>query len=269
MSLPSFRIYIDESGEEGFVFNPDGTGSSRWLVISAVITRRENDLVVVRLMDKIRAILHRPLRQPLHFYKLEHSQRVAYSREIGGAAASLRTISILVHKPSIAEPERFRSQKHLLYRYVCRFLLERVSWLCRDHRKPGVGDGRAEVIFSNRSQMSYDTIRDYFNKLRATPSDEINITIDWSVIDPDLIRAVDHSQLAGLQVANAVASSLYQAVNPNSYGDVEEKYARLLLPTAYRHKKTLLGYGVKFWPDDFQKLKSANPHISWFAEGDE
>ncbi len=29
MSGPSFRVYIDESGEEGFVFRPDGSGSSR------------------------------------------------------------------------------------------------------------------------------------------------------------------------------------------------------------------------------------------------
>jgi hypothetical protein len=26
---PSFMVYIDESGDEGFVFNPDGSGSSR------------------------------------------------------------------------------------------------------------------------------------------------------------------------------------------------------------------------------------------------
>lgn len=266
MSHPSFRVYIDESGEEGFVFNADGSGSSRWLVLSAVVTRWENDLIVVELMDKVRAILRRERRQPLHFYRLEHSQRVPYAREIGTAA--LRTVSILIHKPSISDPEKFRSQKHLLYRYACRFLLERVSWLCREKRKIGHGDGRAEVIFSNRSQMSYDAIRDYFRNLRETPPDEISVTIDWAVIDPDLIRAVEHSQLAGLQVADAVASSFYMAVNQNLYGDVEPKYGKLLLPTAYRHKNTLLGYGVKFWPEDFQKIESANPHISWFAEQD-
>jgi len=27
---PSFMVYIDESGDEGFVFNGDGSGSSRW-----------------------------------------------------------------------------------------------------------------------------------------------------------------------------------------------------------------------------------------------
>ena len=133
MSRASFRVYIDESGEEGFVFHPNGAGSSRWLILSAVVTRQENDLQVVRLMEKVRQLLGRQPRQALHFCKLGHPQRIVYARAI--AQAQLRTVSVLIHKPSIREPERFQSQKHLLYRYACRYLLERVSWLCRDHRK--------------------------------------------------------------------------------------------------------------------------------------
>ena len=29
------------------------------------------------------------------------------------------------------------------------------------------------------------------------------------------------------------------------------------------------GYGLKFWPEEFQKLKSAHPHLAMFAEGTE
>lgn len=264
MSQPSFRVYIDESGEEGFVFHPNGTGSSRWLILSAVITRRENDLAVVRLMGKVRQVLGRERKQALHFCKLSHQQRIPYTREI--AQAQLRTVSVLIHKPSIREPEKFQSQKHLLYRYACRYLLERVSWLCRDHRKADAGDGRAEIIFSNRSQMSYEELRDYLRKLRDTTND-MAVNVDWSVVDPDFVRAVEHSQLAGLQVADAVASSLYAAINPNQFGDTEDKYARLLLPTCYRHKGVVLGYGLKFWPGDFEELQKENPQLNVLAEG--
>lgn len=264
MSGPSFRVYVDESGEEGFVFRPDGAGSSRWLILSAVVTRRENDLQVVRLMERVRQMLGRPPKQVLHFCKLGHPQRVVLAREI--AQAPLRTVSVLIHKPSIGEPERFQSQKHLLYRYASRYLMERVSWLCRDHRKPDAGNDQAEVIFSNRSQMSYDELRGYLRKLRDETSD-LTVNIDWSVVNPDAIRAVEHSQLAGLQVADAVASSLCAATNPNPFGDTEDKYARLLLPTCYRHKGALLGYGLKFWPGDFDGLKKENPQLLSFAEG--
>lgn len=264
MSGPGFRVYIDESGEEGFVFRPDGSGSSRWLILSAVVTRREHDLQVVRLMERVRQTLGRPPKHPLHFCKLGHAQRVVWAREI--AHTPLRTVSVLIHKPSIREPERFQAQKHLLYRHASRYLLERVSWLCRDHRKPETGSGQAEVIFSNRSQMSYDELRGYLRKLREVTGD-FGVSVDWSVLNPEAIRAVEHSQLAGLQVADAVASSLFSALNPNPYGDTEDKYALLLLPVAYRHKGALLGYGMKFWPGDFDGLKKESPQLLAFAEG--
>ncbi|WP_207787910.1 DUF3800 domain-containing protein [Candidatus Thiosymbion oneisti] len=39
----SFVVYLDESGDEGFVFSDDGSGSSRWLVLSAAVIRKAND----------------------------------------------------------------------------------------------------------------------------------------------------------------------------------------------------------------------------------
>lgn len=266
MSQFSFRVYVDESGDEGFVFNADGTGSRRWLILSAVITRKTKDIGVVDLMRKIRATLGRKPNQSLHFYKMEHSQCVAYARMIGEANVPLRTVSVLIYKPAIEAPEKFQAQKHLLYRYASRLLLERVSWFCRDNHIKGEGDGTAEIIFSNRDQMSYDDLRDYLKLLRES-TDRLSVSVDWSAIVPEHVRAVQHDQLAGLQLADAVAHSLYDAVHPNRFGDVEDRYARQLWPTFYRHKGTFLGYGVKFWPDDFQKLKSANPQIAMFAEG--
>jgi hypothetical protein len=79
-----------------------------------------------------------------------------------------------------------------------------MSKLYRVHRKQDAGNGQAEAI------------------------------------NPEAIRAVAHSQLASLQVADAVAFSL-------------------LLPACYRHKGTLLGYGLKFWPGDFATLKRKTP----------
>lgn len=263
MTTPSFRVYVDESGDEGFVFKDRGRGSSRWLVLSAVVTRRENDAVVVKLMDAVRELLDRPRRQQLHFVKLSHAQRIAYAREIG--KTRLRTVSVLIHKPSINDPEIFQAQKHQLYRYACRLLLERVSWLCRDSRIKDQGDGTAEIIFSNRGQMSYDDLRSYLCRLR----DNSRVNIEWSVVDPARVRAVQHSQMAGLQVADAVASSAFAAVNQNQFGDTESRYLAELLPVAYRHERRLLGYGLKFWPVDLDGLKTENPQLAGLVGGSE
>jgi hypothetical protein len=143
--------------------------------------------------------------------------------------------------------------------------LERISWLCRDHRNKNEGNGQVEIIFSNRSIMSYEELRAYLRLLKEQRDQDVRI--DWNVVDPKYVSAVNHEQLAGLQVADAVASSLFYAVHPSRYGEIEEKYAALLSPTFYRHKNNALGYGIKFWPADLETLKKTNPHLSAFADG--
>lgn len=257
----SFTAYIDESGDEGFVFHPEERGSSRWLVLSAVVFRKSNDLHAVQFMREVRALLKKEPKKALHFRELKHEQRVPYVRVIG--AANLRTVSVLIHKPSIKEPERFQSESFRLYRYASRLLLERVSWLCRDQHKEGEGDGTVDITFSNRSAMSYDDLRNYLGHLRTT-SDAADVRVDWSVVRPELVKAVNHDQLAGLQIADAVASGIYFSVNLSPYGEAEDRYLRLLAPTIYRHKKTALGYGLKFWPEDCETLTEGLPHLAVF-----
>ena len=57
----SFRAYIDESGDEGFVFRNDGSGSSRWFVISALVGRVKDDLQVVNCLKKRENFFVNPL----------------------------------------------------------------------------------------------------------------------------------------------------------------------------------------------------------------
>lgn len=251
-------VYIDESGDEGFVFNSDGSGSSRWFVLSAAVIRKVNDLQMVSCLKEVRQVLGKAPKTPLHFVDLKHEQRVPYIRRVG--ELPIRTVNVLVYKPLIVEPETFQNTKYLLYRYATRLLLERVSWLCRDHREPGEGDGFAEIVFSNRSNMSYDDIRDYLRLLiRQHDGDPQRVQIDPTVIVPDRIRSVEHSKLAGLQVADAVASGLHFAVKVNRYGETETGYLPHLKKSLYRHQKTALGYGIKVWPDDFSTLKAKAP----------
>lgn len=261
----SFTVFIDESGDGGFVFKPDGAGSSRWLILSAVVVRQKNALKVVELMKQVRLQLKAQPKQALHFVKLDHARRVAYARAIG-EARFLRTVSVLIYKPALREPEIFQSQKDLLYRYGCRYLLERVSWLCEEHWVEGEGSGMAEVIFSNRDQMSYEDLRRYLAHLRDGRGDSSSHRIAWKHLDPAHVRAVQHTQLAGLQLADAVASGLYAAVTPNRFGDLEDRYARLIKPTIRCFKGTTLGFGLKFWPDDLDSLKQKNPLVAGFSE---
>jgi len=72
----SFVAYVDESGDEGFVFNADGSGSSRWFVLSAAVIRQTNDLDMVKCLKEVRTVLQKAPKTPLHLVDLKHEQRV-------------------------------------------------------------------------------------------------------------------------------------------------------------------------------------------------
>jgi len=98
----SFITYVDESGDEGFVFHSDGSGSSRWFVLSATVIRRTDDLQMVSCLKEVRNILKKAPKTALHFVDLKHEQRVPYVRRVG--ELPIRTVSVLVYKPLVAEP---------------------------------------------------------------------------------------------------------------------------------------------------------------------
>ena len=182
--LTGFVTYIDESGDEGFVFNPDGSGSSRWFVLSAVVTRRINDLQMVDCLREARKVLGKAPKTPLHFADLRHEQRVPYIRRVGNL--DIRTVNVAVYKPSIRERATFQGNKNLLYRYTTRFLVERLSWLLSRTSTGTPGQNRfTEVIFSDRANMSYEDIRDYLRRLvRQSDADPSRVQLDGSIIDP-------------------------------------------------------------------------------------
>ncbi len=73
---------------------------------------------------------------------------------------------------------------------------------------------------------------------------------------------MEHSKLAGLQVADAVASGFHFAVKVNRYGKTESGYLLHLKKTLYRHQTQTMGYGIKVWPEDYETVKSKAPEAN-------
>jgi hypothetical protein len=245
----SFIAYIDESGDDGL--NPDNYrvagrrgGSSHWLTIGATVWRSSRDLDAVQWAKAIRKQLPEQRRsKPLHFKDLEHAQRVM---AIDGLRSQpMRAIAVIANKPVI--PEGTYTQPHQLYHYMCRYLIERISWLCRDMR-PEVpeGDGRVKIVFSRRRAMNYDDFQDYMQRLKD--ANDPSIRIHWPVIDVAAIEAEDHGSRFGLQIADLVISGLTAALEPDMYGNVEPRFARMLRPIIYRRQGNFLSYGAKIVP---------------------
>ena len=137
-------------------------------------------------------------------------------------------------------------EKNQLYFYLTRYLVERISWFCRDNR-PTVreGDGRARIIFSRRGGLSYDAFKDYLVGLR----DRNETTVHWPSIDIDAVEALDHSKLAGLQIADCGVSAVAAAIEPDRYGNVEGSYLNEIGPNFYMRNGKVMSYGLKFLPN--------------------
>jgi len=244
VSKASFRVYIDEAGDEGFRFE---RRTPEWFIISAAITRVEHDLeTLTGILRPIRELFGLGATQEIHFRKLTHEKKVPYVEKI--ATAKVRSVSVAIHKPRLTSQETFQARNRL-YFYACRYLLERVSWFCRDSFDPAkhAGDGSIDLIFSKRKNLSYEELGEYLKKLHEQSSSH-DIRIDWKQIKEEQIEAYSASQKMGLQVADAIASAAFSALNKNDYGFTEERYISTLLKGMYRHQGKVLGYGIKIWP---------------------
>lgn len=244
----SFIAYVDESGDEGLTgkYREPGKagGSSHWLTLGATVWRLSRDLDAVQLAKRIIAQLPEQRRKkPLHFMELNHPQRVMAVSNLCGEP--FRSICVIANKPAI--PDGTYVEHGHLYHYLCRYLIERVSWLCRDLR-PSVpeGDGRVRIVFSRKRSMDYEHFRAYMQLLKD--KDDPEIRIHWPVIDMDGIEAADHGSRFGLQIADIVTSGITTALEPDFYGNVEPRFARMLKPHVYHRGKNYLSYGAKLVP---------------------
>jgi len=149
----SFLAYIDESGDDGIgnyrVVGARG-GSTKWLVISACLLRQTFDLDAVEWRDDIRALMPKKKKPGIHFSSMSHGQRIAAAQSL--LTRPIRAVSILSNKTTI--PDGVYTDKNQLYFYLTRYLIERISWFCRDMR-PQVphGDGRVKITFSRRGKI--------------------------------------------------------------------------------------------------------------------
>lgn len=244
----SYVAYIDESGDDGLVghFRQPGAdgGPSHWLVIGATVWRFSRDLDMVAVArDIIQRLPERKRGKPLHFNELDHAQRTMAITQL--AQHPFRVSGVFAYKPII--PSGVYVEKNQLYHYMTRYLIERISWLCRDYRKQvPEGDGRVKIVFSRRGGMNYGDFQNYLNILRN--ADDPEIQIHWPVIDIDGVEAVDHGQRYGLQLADLAVGGMRAALEFDPYGNLEPRFADLLKPKVYERRGNRLSYGAKTVP---------------------
>lgn len=124
--VADYTIYIDEAGDLGL------NRGTRWFVLSAVIIKKENEKNIRQIIEKLKSTLNY---KEIHFRKLRHFEKRAYVVNSLYQCPFLFCNVILDTTKVKLQPRDMESNKSvLLYNYMCRFLLERVSWFLRENR---------------------------------------------------------------------------------------------------------------------------------------
>jgi len=231
--LGEYLAYVDESGDEGV------KRGTEWLILTAVIVEKEKDLAISKSISDIKTVLNIPPHKPFH-WKLIRNKHTSKKRLVIDRIAKedFHYINIVVNTYDL---ENIQASSKILYNYFCRFLIERITWYVDEN------SGTVKIIFSNRSNTSWDDLEEYISNLCSTGQCEIR---DEVITDIEIYETVQKKML---QFADACSSSLGEALNKDIYGYFDERYILKLNDKLYRRNGKLLSYGLKIFPDKYLK----------------
>lgn len=208
--------------------------------MGAVVVRKENEPLVPQWLRAIRDEARNNQSPDLHFRTLSDRQKRIICERV--ADLPVRLFVFISNKQNMrrhknASAARVSRNKHWFYWWSARILLERITHFCakineRD-KTPGL---KLEIEFSRRKDLKRSDFTDYFARLwfQGDGAYLNKRRINWSVFDSQRVEFFDHEARAGLQFADVVASSFFQAVNVRPRGRCCADYAKLLEPRVHR-----------------------------------
>lgn len=235
-----FRVYVDEAGTRHI-----SAKSSRYFVVSAVMVHEShNDRAREQLSD-LKLALGRQHHQILHFRNLHPPQK----RVVAAAGVTdfvmAPVMSVIIDKSEIGKVGpagnlAFIAQPDPMYFWALRLLLERVSWYAEIHQKQDV-----YMTFSHVQGLKVRKLMEYRLALERKHGDE-DMRINWDLFAANEFHIASPKTVDLLQVADVVASSVFQAVEPGRDGP---SYLDALAPKIYRRPpKPITSYGLKVFP---------------------
>lgn len=222
MESKKCTVYIDEAGDLGIC------RGTQWFVITAVIVQKEKEASIRRILSNIKTKFNL---KEIHLRKLLDFNKVSY------VISQLRdadfvTVNVLADTNMLPLKDSV-----MTYNYMCRFLLERVSWYLRDNNM------RADIVLSSRGTNRDRELIDYINdKLLAYPNNEIADVFDK-------VTSKTSASWDLLQLADICATSMFRAYEVNAYGFVVPCFMNNLRDKIYRRDGVIDKYGLKFYSD--------------------
>ena len=178
-------VYIDEAGDLG------ANRGTQWFVLTAVIVDRSEEVAIRANLKSIKQKLNV---QAIHFRTVKDFNRRGYIvKEL--STNNFTCVHILF------DTKQFDKAKMptdlLAYNYICRYLLERVSWFLRDTGREG------KIILSSRgTSRDADLIKYIQDKLIPYSNNQVS----------HVFTGIDCKQASSwdmLQLADVCATSMF------------------------------------------------------------
>lgn len=222
-------VYIDESGDLGYM------RGTQWFVLSAAIVDKEKEPAFRQTFESIKKQLNLNC---LHMCEIRDYFKKCYLvKKVAPLDFVYVNVIVDTTKLSIGKKSALLS-----YNYVCRLLLERVSWFLRDTKR------YADVILSARGTSRDQELIDYITeKLIPNP----NIKIDKNVFHKISAKPANSWDLLQLADICATSTFLYHEIKP-AIGLRIPCFANTLSSHLYKRKDNFENYGIKYLDNTMQ-----------------
>lgn len=236
--MSDYTVYIDEAGDLGI-----GKGTC-WFVLTAVIVSKSAEPQIRHKMNLIKKRLN--VRE-IHLRKIqEFYKRGLIVRELNDEN--------FVYMNVLVDTSKFDVKRIptsiIAYNYVCKYLLQRVSWFLEDEESVG------DIVLSARGTSRDGELIQYIrDKLLPYPNNAINSSVFHS------ITAKTAAMWDMLQLADVCATTMFLTYEINAYGFSTPCFSAMMENHLYRKNKKTDSYGIKFFiPEmkpDLAELRSS------------
>ena len=231
----SSTVYIDEAGDLGY------RKGTRWFVLAAVVVNKEDEAYLRQRIEEVRVKLNV---RDIHMRMLrDYYQRAYVVDTLADGNFTYMTVLVDTRKLNLA----MRTSASIAYNYICRVLLERVSWVLRDTHQVG------NVILSARGTARDEELMRYIReKLLAGTNSEIRLAREAI----GQISAKSAASWDMLQLADVCATSMFWAHEVGAWGLRTPCFEHRLRFHLYTHEGKVKNYGVKYFDKAMEPSKA-------------
>lgn len=237
--MSNCTVYIDEAGDLGF------KRGTQWFVLSAVIIDKDEEPAIRQTVSQIKSRLNI---NEIHLHKIADFYRRAYIvQEFAKEQFTYVNVIVDTHKLNLA----MAASSSVAYNYICRMLLERVSWYLRDTNRVG------DIVLSARGTSRDQELIEYIKSRLLPYTDNQIVSTVFGNISAKKANSWDM-----LQLADVCATTMFLTYEMNGWGFRTPCFSKVLQSHLYTHNGVLERYGLKYF-DQSMKPAAAALKCDW------